>query len=81
MEPASAFESLSGVYLDATVELLCVRCGWLQGTGFLRSLGVLFWFGFPHFMPVVLWMSSIYLVVRYLNYDSSKYGSKRERLA
>lgn len=82
MEPACAFESLSGVYLDATVEppALCELCtrGVVscreQEICFYEGFGGLFWFGFPHFMPLVLWMSSSYLVVRYLNDDSSKSG-------
>lgn len=78
MEPACAFELLSRVYLDVTVKReLCTRdvvsCR-EQEICFQEGFGGLLWFAFPHFMPVVLWMSSSYLVVRYLNDDSSQYG-------
>lgn len=85
MEPACAFELLSH-FQECTWRLLwnyllCVsRAQEVRlAAGNRRSvskkvLGGLFWFGFPHFMPVVLWMSSSYLVVRQLNDDSSEYG-------
>lgn len=81
MEPACAFDSLWGVHLDVAVGAgaLCEPCtsgvlGCRNRQSASETILVwLVWFGFCHFMSVLLWMSSRYLVVRCLNDDRSKY--------